>query len=100
MATNLLKDNLPSKVTKSSNLYPSTNLKCYFQGLYTCMYGRQYNLQHNGVSIEPHPSFVLQVFGRHVATIHLVKGAYATEHGSSEDIDRAIQRCQVYSNGR
>jgi len=44
---------------------------------------------------EPHPSNILQVFGRHVATIHMVKGAYATEHGSSDDIDRAIRRCQV-----
>ena len=25
----------------------------------------------------------------------MVKGAYATEHGSSDDIDRAIHRCQV-----
>lgn len=37
-----------------------------------------------------------EVFGRHVATIHMVKGAYATEHGSSEDIDKAIQRCKEF----
>lgn len=29
----------------------------------------------------------------------MVKGAYATEHGSSEDIDRAIQRCKVKAVG-
>ena len=43
----------------------------------------------------------LQVFGRHVATIHMVKGAYASEHGSSEeseDIDNAIQKVQGILN--
>jgi len=48
------------------------------------------------MSVAGHTSIShLQVFGRHVATIHMVKGAYASEHGSNEDIDNAIQRCKV-----
>ena len=41
-------------------------------------------------------SYALEkVFGRHVASVGMVSGAYAKSYGASEDMQRAIARCQV-----
>lgn len=36
-----------------------------------------------------------KVFGRHVASVGMVSGAYAKSYGASEDMQRAMERCQV-----
>ena len=43
-------------------------------------------------------SYALEkVFGRHVASVGMVSGAYAKTYGASEDLQRAIERCKVCS---
>ena len=36
-----------------------------------------------------------KVFGRHVASVGMVSGAYAKSYGAGADIQQAIERCQV-----
>lgn len=40
--------------------------------------------------------YTLQIHGRHIATNRLVTGAYASEYGNSDVIEKAMKKVQVW----